>query len=372
MKTWFSMRAATRGRPPEVLLYDEIGAWGVNATDFMEALRALGDLEGKDADLRINSPGGDCFTGNAIFNMCKATGAKWTVHIDGVAASMASLVATVGAKVNIAANAFIMIHNPAAWMGGEAADLRRTARLLDSIRDGMLEAYVAKSGMTTEEIGEMMDAETWMDAEDAVKFGFADTIVSETKAAAKVRGLSTFDLGEKFAHLPPDLAAKVKAITGSVKKPQPKESKMDADELKTAMTEANKPVLDALGTLATALTALAPKEPAKPAPETTTKTGASAADIVATCKLAGFPELSGDYIASGKSMDEVREDLGKKQAEAATAAAARGAPGHRSALTSGMRTVSGGEEDISDLVPKPTSDAEKWAKFHGSHNGRSH
>lgn len=364
-KKWFSITAKKSNSAPEILIYDEIGAWGVSATAFYQALKELGLKEGDEATLRINSPGGDCFMGNAIFNMLMDTKAKWTIHIDGVAASMASLIATLpGAHVIIAANAFLMIHNPAAWASGESKDMQRTAKLLDSIRDGMAKAYAERSGLEEAEVTAMMDAETWLDADEAIRLGFADEKGEENRLAAK------FDLESKFKDIPANVA---KTLGKAAKPaPQPKESTMDKNELAEALAANNKTLADSIVTGLAA--ALAPKPEAKDEADKAADKAATtlAANIKATCKLAGHEGLAEDYVASGMTLAEVREDLkAKATAKPQTPRGSRPAP-----VTGRINTHGGGAEteqdDYSDLIPAPITEAKAFANFHGEFANRRH
>ena len=170
-------------------IYGPIGEGENTPEAISRKIKALRLKRGDNGNLRLNTPGGDCFAGNAVFNVLLDSGVKWTIYIDGVAASMGSLIAALpGARVVIAANAFLMIHNPAAWANGESRDMARTAKLLDSIRDGMASAYVKRTGLTHEQIVQMMDAETWLNAYEAIRLGFADEKGAENRLAA-----SSFD-----------------------------------------------------------------------------------------------------------------------------------------------------------------------------------
>ena len=368
-KSWFTVTPKGKGAPvPEVLIYDEIGAWGVTPTSFYQAIKDLGLSAGEKASLRINSPGGDCFAGFNIYNMLLDTEAEWTIHVDGVAASMASLIATLpGAKVVIAANAFIMIHNPAAFAMGESRDMKRTAALLDSIRDTMASAYATRSGLEEDEVQAMMDAETWMDADEAIRLGFADSKGAENRLAAK------FDLKAMFKDIPDNVAATLgKFRAGPAKTPQPKESAMDKNELSAAITEANKPLTDGIAAL---VAALAPKTPAKD-DEADPKASFKAyiADVKATCQLAGLPAEADAFIAAETPIAEVRVKLAEKQAAAARASTSRQRP---APVTGRIQTHGGGaengvddEEDISDLCPPPITAEKAFANFHGKFGGR--
>ena len=164
-----------------VTLYDEIGAFGAGSKEF---LADLGKLSGQHIHLRINSPGGSVVEGTAIYNALRRHEGGLTVHIDAMAASMASVIAMAGEPVYMADNALLMIHNPWTVSMGESKDLRKEADLLDKLKVNLRNAYVRKTGINAEEIGAMMDAETWLDAVEAVALGFADAIEEGVAAAA--------------------------------------------------------------------------------------------------------------------------------------------------------------------------------------------
>lgn len=179
-KSWYSVKAKGGGTA-EVLIYDEIGAWGVSAKQFARDVKDLGNVS--QIDLRINSPGGSVFDGNAIYNQLKQHPARVVVHVDGLAASMASVIAMAGDHIVMPENALMMIHNPWTVSIGNAEDLRKDADLLDTIKTTLLKAY-GRSMMTDDEISEMMDAETWLTGADAVDMGFADELEEEVPMAA--------------------------------------------------------------------------------------------------------------------------------------------------------------------------------------------
>ena len=119
-QSWFRMQA-TNNSQADIFIYDEIGYWGVTAKQFVNDLRALGDIS--HINLHINSPGGDVFDGIAIFNALKHHGAAITVHIDGLAASMASVIAMVGNPVIMPGKTMMMIHNPCGLAGCNANEM---------------------------------------------------------------------------------------------------------------------------------------------------------------------------------------------------------------------------------------------------------
>jgi ATP-dependent Clp endopeptidase proteolytic subunit ClpP len=181
VKTWFDIQAKAN-EEADIFLYDEIGGWGVNAKSFIDAVRATG---AKRINLRINSPGGSVFDGIAIYNFLR--GQDVTVQIDGLAASISSIIALAGKTVRIAGNGFFMIHNP--WGGaiGEADEMRQTADLLDKIRDSLVGTYAAKTGKDYDTIKKWMDSETWFSAAEAKDAGFVDEVTDEIAFAASTR-----------------------------------------------------------------------------------------------------------------------------------------------------------------------------------------
>lgn len=167
----------------EVSIYDEIGFGGVTAKQFAADLKKL---KGQHIDLRINSVGGSVIEGAAIFNALKRHKGGLTVHIDGLAASMASVIAMAGEETRIAENALLMIHNPWSMTMGDAADLRKEADVLDKLKATLVNAYVRKTGQPRAAIEQMMDDEKWMDAQEALELGFVDEIDAPIAAAASV------------------------------------------------------------------------------------------------------------------------------------------------------------------------------------------
>jgi ATP-dependent protease ClpP protease subunit len=194
-ESWYSIKALSRG-VAEILLYDEIGAWGITAQQFARELKALGDLS--LISLRIHSPGGDVFEGTAIYNLLKHHPARVEAHIDGLAASMATVIAMAADTIYMPENAMMMVHRPWGIQGGEADDMRRYADLLEKIEDTMVSAYMAKTGKSQEDIKALLKAETWMDGREAVEAGFADQLTEPLAAAAQLNSKRM----QEFAHMP--------------------------------------------------------------------------------------------------------------------------------------------------------------------------
>lgn len=185
----------------EILLYgilSESTWWGDEVTPkaFSDELKALGNID--ELIVRINSRGGDVFAGTTIHSLLRGHKAKVTVHVDGLAASAASVVAMAGDVVVMPGNALMMIHNPWTCTAGDADDLRKDADTLDVIRESMIAAYQAKTGLGRQKIIALLEAETWMTAEDAVSLGFADVAEEPLAVAASLRGNILAIGGEEF------------------------------------------------------------------------------------------------------------------------------------------------------------------------------
>ena len=214
---------ATARQP--IYLYDSIGFFGDNAKSVViEQIIAAGT---KPIDLHINSPGGSIFDGYAIYNALLNHKPGVTVYIDGLAASIASYIAMAGNPIVMAENALIMVHNPMSEMpGGDADELRKQADLLDKITISMTGAYARRTGLPLETITEMLDEETWLDAETAKAFGFVDEISEPLELAA------SFDTAQlsKFKNIPQSLKAKLmeENTTANPDKPQ-----INTDETRT-------------------------------------------------------------------------------------------------------------------------------------------
>jgi ATP-dependent Clp endopeptidase proteolytic subunit ClpP len=192
MRNWYEIKASADKTGAEIYLYDEIGGWGISAKDFIAEVKAL---SGQPISLHIHSPGGSILDGHAIYNALLRHKGGLTIQIDGLAASMASVVAMAGRPVRMAENAFLMIHNPWSVSMGDSEQMRKDADLLDRMRDGLVNIYAQKTGKDEGDIEEMMDAETWLTAAEAKDMGFVDEITDRLDMAA------SFDL-HKFSKVP--------------------------------------------------------------------------------------------------------------------------------------------------------------------------
>lgn len=175
------------GRMAEILIYQQIGTdwWGdgLSAKSFAEDLQALGELD--EIKLLINSPGGDVFDGMAIYNTLLRHQARKIVEIDGLAASIASIIAMVGDEIRIGENAMLMIHDPWSVAVGTASEFRQQADVLDAITEQLVATYAARSKQDRQQIREWMAAETWMSGAEALERGFADSVTPAKQVQAR-------------------------------------------------------------------------------------------------------------------------------------------------------------------------------------------
>lgn len=326
MKTWFTAKADAG--VAEISIYDEIGAWGITAKDFQREFRALGPV--KDIRVSINSPGGEVFDGLAIHNMLKRAKARVTVTVDGIAASIASVIAMAADELIMPANSMLMIHNPSGVVVGTSKDMRELADALDKIRGSLVSAYADKSGLEPDAIVEMLDAETWLSADEAVALGFADTIEDPVKMAA------AFDLS-RFRNAPAQAVASLRDPVAL--NPADQEVEL-TDENSTDSAETLEPATEIQETVATE-----PEIEAVQADETSTSADeivaraitderTRSADIMAACAIAGRPDRAVEFVASGKSVSDVLAALQSERSNAAPDVSARHVPSQAKAAAS--------------------------------------
>ncbi len=159
--------------------------WGDEVTPKMfkdELLAGTGDIT-----VWINSPGGDVFAAAQIYNMLMDYTGKVTVKIDGLAASAASVIAMAGGDVYMSPVSMIMIHNPSTIAIGDSEEMLRAKALLDEVKESIINAYELKTGLSRTKLSNLMDAESWMNANKAIELGFADDILRDEKKQVEVK-----------------------------------------------------------------------------------------------------------------------------------------------------------------------------------------
>lgn len=173
----------------EIVIYAGIGQdwWGdgsmISAKQFSDELKKIPDTV-NTIHVRINSPGGDVFDGVAIYNRLKQHKAKKIVYIDGLAASIASIIALAGDEVKMGDGALYMIHLPWTFAYGNRMELDNTINRLMDVEEQMIGIYAKKTKLDRNEIRSLLEAETWMGADEAIEKGFVTSKFEDTVAIA--------------------------------------------------------------------------------------------------------------------------------------------------------------------------------------------
>ncbi|HEX4348339.1 MAG TPA: head maturation protease, ClpP-related [Vicinamibacterales bacterium] len=321
---WFRFQnAADDPTVADIYIFNDIGGWfeqeldqfwaGASGTTTASAfLDQLAQLSPSVTTIRVhlNSAGGDYFAAVAITSALRDQASKGRVvetHIDGLAASSASVIAMAGSKVVIADNGALMIHNPEAGCYGSANDMRSTGQALDAIRDNIVATYRWHSQLSADEIIAMMDAATWMDAEQAIANGFCTDKVTGLKAVAKLDPKITAKLVTVPAHFKDRVAA--------FEEPSPVMA--TAPEILAAATEAGLDLAFANALLATPMPldqvkAKVSAEQSDRAARAQREQEAGAAreasnhSIRAVCVTAKLPQYADKFIAAGMAVEHVR------------------------------------------------------------------
>lgn len=282
MKSWYEIKALSDGEF-EVLIYDEIGFWGITAKQFIDDFKKI-PAEAK-VMMRINSPGGDVFDSLAIHNVIKRHPGEVSATVDGLAASGASIIAMAAKTLAMPENSFLMIHNSSGLAMGNAGDMRDLADILEKIDSALVATYVAKTGQTPEAIAKMLDEETWLTAQEAKDQGFADEVIAPVKLAARASY-------NRFKNPP-------QALMTANADPEPTPEPTPTPEPEPA------------------------PEPTITPEQARAEGEARAREILAACAKAGVPEAATDFIDRGLSAAEVKSRLADADKIRARCAAAR-------------------------------------------------
>ena len=249
------------GQPAELLIYDVIGDWaGLSARQLVNTLK---DIDADNITVRINSPGGSVFDGIAIYNSLRHHKAKIHVQIEGLAASIASVIAMAGDTVHMAENALLMIHNPFGWVGGDAEELRKMADMLDKTTEVIAQTYGSRCGQELDTIKQMMDEETWFTAAEAKENGLIDEVDKPMQIAA------SFDL------------------SGFARPPQQEPSQQEPSQQEPSQQEPSQ----------------------QEAPESKEETGVHALSVMMLCNQAGYPEMAEQFVRQQLGVEDVKTRL---------------------------------------------------------------
>lgn len=293
MKTWYALAQAPN-KPAVMSIMEDIGSFGVSAKAFLDDLATVSS---DSVDVEINSLGGDMVAGLAIFNGLRNSGKKIKVRVLGVAASAASLVAMAGDEIEMPENTFLMLHNPWTFAAGDASEMRLTADWLDKMATSLVTTYAKRSGKTPEEVSALLDAETWLTADEAVAQGFA------TKVTPAFAVQASFDADR----LPKTVFAALKAAADSAPDIDPEDPDANPADAPAA-GDLNVADVVAAAEAAT-LSEYAPVLAADPSIKTPVELQARLRDIreiKALCALAKQDAMAATLIAGKKSLTEAR------------------------------------------------------------------
>ena len=301
-KSWYTLQASGEAeqRDIEIFVYGEIGTWGVTANQFVQDLRAMDDGV-SPVTVAFNSIGGDLFDGLAIHNALSRLGERCTGRIDALAASAASVAVCGAHRVVIAASAMLMIHNPYTFTGGDAEDFRRVADVLDQTLEAIIAAYKAKAPDIDEvELRRLVNAETWLTANEAVALGLADEVGDGLKVSACLGQGSVL---QRYQHAPPELLAQLDEEPEAEPAEPDSAPVLDAAKLALMVTQ---------GCAAAGISNLV--EPLLAATKLESEAVIQAALIKAKalhdlCVAARLPELTGEFITAGLDEAAVRARL---------------------------------------------------------------
>ena len=229
----------------ELIMYGSIGHdedWDdISDKAFKQDIENLGDVE--NITLHINSPGGSVFSAIAIANTLKNHKAKVTANIDGIAASAATIITSACDVVRMPKNAHFMIHNPMTFAYGNNQDMEKTLNMLNKVKDSIIETYLYKSNTDKKTLSELMNEETWMDAETAKGYGFIDEIIDEEIEEEIIENKliinnMAFDIS-KFKNFKAGKANKIQnpTVTNNFENNKKEEEKMTLEELKNKFPE---------------------------------------------------------------------------------------------------------------------------------------
>ncbi|MFJ2285928.1 head maturation protease, ClpP-related [Pseudomonas iridis] len=306
-KTWYALQASGEAteRVIEVFVYGEIGAWGITANQFVQDLRAMDDGVSQVV-AAFNSIGGDLFDGLAMHNALSRLGERCTGRIDALAASAASVAVCGAHRVVIAANAMLMIHNPYTYTGGDAEDFRRVADVLDQTLEAIIAAYKAKApDIDDAELRRMVNAETWLTANEALALGLADEVGDGIKVKAC---LGQGAVLQRYQHAPAELMAQLDEPPEPDPELEPVEPPLVppvVDSAKLALMITQRCTAAGISNLVESLLSSTQLE----SEEIVLAGLARAKAVNDLCVAARLPEFSAEYVAAGLDSAAVRARL---------------------------------------------------------------
>lgn len=296
MKSWYAIKALTASGDPaprySISIHDEIGGWGIQARSFIAEFMSI--PANAQIDMSVHSPGGDVFEALAMYHVMAPARERITARIEGVVASAATLPLMAASRREAPANTYLMVHNPFMVAMGDSEEMRAVSELLAKVKASMVSIYATGTGKTEDEIAAMMDAETWMNGQEAASAGFVHSVSGATPVMASLNEAAR----SRFAKVPQALLT-----TPSAPQEEPE------------ATEAPNP----------------PEAP--PAPS-----AMPADEVAAVCAMSGFATLAAPLISAKASKETVEQRLSIAHEITALACAA-GRPGDAAALILAGSTV---------------------------------
>lgn len=304
--SWYRINNVSEdpSRPLEVEIYDEIGTWGVTAKQFVDELKTADDGQ-RQIVIGINSIGGEMGDGFAIHNALLRLGERVTARIDGFALSSAGVVAMGAHRVQMHDNAMLMMHNPWAFAAGDSEEFRKIADIMDQMVEGIVASFKHRTlNVDDAELRRMINAETWLTAQEAKDQGFVDEVLS---GAGSVNNASSLRILNRYNNMPETVKAQM--VEKPVDQPDPDP---------TPDPENDTPDMVALAALATAECAKAGiadhaqiiiKASSLKDEASVRAAVKQAKDVRALCIMAKQPDLAADFIKDGLTPDVARGKL---------------------------------------------------------------
>lgn len=309
----------------ELQLYGDIGPsfWGNGIDDKMVAssLKKLKDEGAKDLHVYVNSIGGNVFHGIAIYNQIKRWEGKKHVYVDGIAASIASIIAMAGDEIHMGKGSQMMIHEPSGGAHGNAKDLEKTAKVIRGSLDEMVNIYVARTGQAESKIREMLSAETWMKSHEAVNEKFATDIVDDSNWAdgttAQMRLVaSASPLYASFRNVPNEVKEFLASLPENPAQPRNPEENKNMDFMKMMAKALG---LSENATEADILMAITSIRASANTAETLRASAGSLGEIVALTGNSTFAEAKGTVLAWKDSHEKMGTYVAEQKAKEALA-----------------------------------------------------
>ncbi|MEE4820484.1 head maturation protease, ClpP-related [Pseudomonas alliivorans] len=303
-QNWYRIKAETQAEQTtiEIYIYGEIGGWGITANQFIQDLKAIDDGVSPIV-AAFNTIGGDLFDGLAIHNALNRLGERCTARIDALAASAGSVAACGAHRMVMASNAMLMIHNPWTYTAGDAEDLRKVADVLDQTLEAIIAAYKAKSPDIDEaELRRMVNAETWLTAQEALALGLADEIGSGVEVKACLGQGAAM---QRYRQTPKALLDQLNAVEPEPEEDEPPIDPTPADASALALMITKACGAAGINNLIESLIAST-----KLADQATVQAAITQAKCVRDlCVAARLPELTAEFVSAGLGKEAVQARL---------------------------------------------------------------